>query len=243
MGTLDRIDESDDPEAGPPKRADIKQWYAQTSRDLWSTPQDVRNGRDEDAPRDRPDLAASGTVLDTAPIGANGQDQVRPQTADLGPDVNDHGLSRAHREALEKYTAPTAAHRELNGALWGGTVTNIEQVAAFSHDLSDVLRTLPETHCTVYRGQDLAPAQLAHYEPGEIVVDNGYTSASSDPEREFGGAVLWVIESRHGRVIDELSECRWEREVLFDRFTRFEVLTNEYDKDLGRTIIYMREAE
>ena len=56
------------------------------------------------------------------------------------------------------------------------------------------------------------------------MLENPYTSASLCPETAGrAGNIQWIIESKHGRVVDGLSNVPSEHEVLFDRFTRFEV--------------------
>src|SRR6201999_2847621 len=113
------------------------------------------------------------------------------------------------------------------------TITEIEGIAGNSHDLTADLTDLPEVSGEiVYRKipDRLEEADLARYEVGETVVENGYTSASRRPDLDWGdGNVTMVINSQHGRDVSALSEYPAEQEVLFDRFSRFEVTDKQYD--------------
>ncbi len=162
--------------------------------------------------------------------------------------------------ALRRYTSPKhyfsdLNHNTLNEALWSGTIEpnpdrpdkpDVAKVAAFSHELSAELRQLPAYQDIVYRGSGnriYTESELARYMPGEVVIERCYLSTSLDSSEEFGGNAIWIISSRRGRLVDKLSEVDSEREVLFDRFSRFEVMHREEIEHAGRwrTLIYMEE--
>ena len=155
-------------------------------------------------------------------------------------------LSPVDREAIENYTA--RGYLDLNSALSSGTLEDIAAIADRSAALSEALAKLPVREGTVLRGgsRPLSAGDIARYEPGDIVVESRYTSSTIDPEEEFsryGGNAIWVIESKHGRSIEDLAvpEHRREAEVLFDRFARFRVFSRDYNEDLRAWIIYMEE--
>lgn len=153
-------------------------------------------------------------------------------------------LTAADREALAFYTSPEAEYLRVNEPLREGTITEIEAIADRSHDVSLALTKLPETTATVYRCPGyLSDAQLGRYEPGAQVVENAYTSASFNPELPWDGNTRMVIESRHGRVIDALSQVPDEHEVVFDRCSRFEVLDRTFDDATQRWTITLREVD
>ncbi len=150
------------------------------------------------------------------------------------------GLTEKDRKAIADYTG--IEYRRLNDTLRTGTLQQLEGVADNASDLSEALRKLPDYEGTVQRGGHVPESIVDRYREGEVVVENGYTSATTDPEKEFGGNALWVIESKHGRDISELSGMPEERELLFDHFSSFRVLSKERDPDLDRWIIYMEES-
>lgn len=153
-------------------------------------------------------------------------------------------LSEADVDAVTSYTRPAGDYLSLNRSLREGVITELEMHARESHDFSQALGRLPETHDIVYRkvAGTLPQEVIDRYTPGEIVVENNYTSASHNPELDWGeGNVRWVIASKHGREVGELSAVPTEQEVVFDRFSRFAVLDRNYDRDEDRWTIFMRE--
>jgi hypothetical protein len=169
------------------------------------------------------------------------------QSFDGDTSAEQYDLSERDREAIRRYTG--AEYAELNWSLWSGHLNNVESVSPFSHDLSSALEKLPRYEGTVLRGSmpgiSANDYQLERYEPGETVVENGYLSCTTDPEMEFDGEVLWIIESKSGRDIGSFSRRKPECEILFDRFSRFEIRTRENVSDLDgreRWLIYMEEV-
>jgi hypothetical protein len=99
---------------------------------------------------------------------------------------------------------------------------------------------------TVLRGSagNLTEAQIAEYEPGETRVEDRFVHSSVDPDvadGRFHGNVVWVIDSKRGRSVGSQSEVPSEKEVMFDKFSRFEVLAKDRIEDTGQWLIYMRE--
>lgn len=159
----------------------------------------------------------------------------------------DSSLTSEQERAIFRYTSTD--YVELNRSLWRGSLTEVEEAGPLSHDLSDALQELPPYEGTVYRGSSpLEPAEsydLERYEPGQTVIENGYLSCTREPNAEFDGEVLWVVESKTGRDVEQYSFMKNEREVLFDHFTKFEVKSRDVI-DIGagrrRTLIYMCEV-
>lgn len=164
---------------------------------------------------------------------------------DTHADQNDYPGNQAaeltdkDRKAIADYTG--IGYQRLNTTLRTGSIEQVEQVASGASDLSDAIRKLPEFQETVQRGGEVPESLIDRYQVGGVVVENGYTSATTDPEQEFGGNALWIIESQHGRALGELSNMKAEQEVLFDHFSTFRVLSKERDAELKRWIIYMEE--
>lgn len=57
----------------------------------------------------------------------------------------------------------------------------------------------------------------------------------------FGGNVVWAIESKSGRDVEQYSAVSPEKEIMFDKFSRFEVLAKNRIEETGQWLIYMRE--
>jgi len=100
----------------------------------------------------------------------------------------------------------------------------------------------------VYRGARLPQCSLARFQTGKTVLFEGFTSASKNEKKakEFifscGAdlsltAVMFTMQSRSGRCLEDLSWHDFEKEVVFRPFTTFTVLANEV-KDLDGTKTY-----
>ncbi len=144
--------------------------------------------------------------------------------------------------AISRYSHD--GYRELNDSFRNGNLHDVARQAQFSHDLSECLKALPEFEGLVYRGSDISlPGEIVdQYVPGRRYVERAYTSATTDVTKEFGGNVLWVIDSKHGRDISAYSAYPQEAEVVFDRFAKFDVLEKRYSEELRRWIIRMSEV-
>ena len=142
------------------------------------------------------------------------------------------------------------SYHTLNSALSKETLDKVQESARESNVLSAALRKLPAHEGTVLRGasMQLTADELAKYEPGDFVVEPRFLSVTVDPEEEFskeGGNAIWVIESKQGHSLEDLADpsMAHEKEVLFDRFARFQVLAKEYNDELQAWIIYMEETD
>lgn len=162
-----------------------------------------------------------------------------------GPFERPEELNKADFEAIARYTSMADHYLNLNQPLREGTIAEIEPIAADSHQLSKALKKVPETHEIVYRkiAGNLSQDTIDRYEPGTVVIENGYTSASLNLDLPWDhGNVQMIILSEHGRVMDRLSQVPIEHEVLFDRFSRFLVLDKRWDEDRRHWTIFMREV-
>ncbi len=153
-------------------------------------------------------------------------------------------LTDADRSALSDITG--WGHQRLNRTLSEGSLDDVSAVAARANEVSHALAKLPVHEGTVLRGSagNLTEAQIAQYEPGEVRVEDRFVHASVDPDvadGRFHGNVVWAIESKKGRDVGSHSEIPSEREVMFDKFSRFEVLAKDWLDDTGQWLIYMRE--
>lgn len=152
-------------------------------------------------------------------------------------------LTDADRAALRDVTG--LGYRQLNRSLSQGSLDDVAAVAGRVNAVTRAVEKLPVHEGTVLRGSsgNLTDAQIGEYVPGEIRVEDRFLHSSVDPDvadGRFHGNVVWVIESTRGRRVESHSEVPSEREVVFDKFSRFEVLAKN-KIDTGQWLIYMRE--
>lgn len=159
--------------------------------------------------------------------------------------------TKAELMAVSCYT-DNALYHDANDALRarGGREEPLkdEGMELFVNATRSGLAKLPDFEGVVVRGVDFKkPAELtaflANYEPGQTVTEHAFTSTSAD--RPFGGNVQFVIESRHGKEIGDLSVNRDQdggREILFPPGTRFEVLGKAHDEAKDVHYIVMKEV-
>jgi len=115
--------------------------------------------------------------------------------------------------------------------------------------LNEALDLLPNYMGTVYRGiqiaagesLDLAIKQIeAEYKEGEIVQFKSFLSTAEKIEGSRGGAVNYIIESKHGKKMSDIG-VQGEYEVLFKTNSRFKVIKKEKD-ETNRLTIYLEEV-
>jgi len=208
---------------------------------------DVALVGDTDAPKIYAGVIGELPTSAGAEAVAEANDDIDDAPEAIAPSQADLQLTPAEHSAISTYTR--VSYETLNHSLWNGTIDDVSAVAAFSHDLSAGLAKLPDYEGAVLRGshpdRPAAAYDLERYESGSVVIENGYISSTVSPEVEFNGEVLWIIESKHGKDVENLTSVKGEQEVLFDRFTKFFVLSKEYEQELGsngRWLIYMEEV-
>ena len=108
--------------------------------------------------------------------------------------------------------------------------------------LSSALAKLPDHIGWVHRGANLTPGQLARYRPGAVVREQPFTSTAVMAEDRFTGNTHFIIRSYGGRDVAKYSQVPAEREVLFDRRTRFKVMENKYDRLAGEHVVVLMEV-
>lgn len=187
---------------------------------------------------------------------------VAPTEPERAPVLDAHDIETIVKYVADEYEDERFegwAYEALNGALWDGPIEGgpgqtrpaLTDVSDFSHDLSRALKKLPPYKNTVQRGSNpnypIEFYRPDRYEPGTVVVENGFVSASKNPQKAFEGPILWIIESKSGRDIEKLSPLgSRETEVLFDHFSRFFVTTKEWRSDVGPSgtlVIHMEQME
>jgi uncharacterized protein YukE len=148
-------------------------------------------------------------------------------------------LAQMHTDVVQSYTG--TSFRQLNTlARTGGQYMSPQEVEALSRlsaKLSTALAMLPNYEGVVYRGTTLDEDLIAKYQPGSIVREDAFTSTSTDTP--FPGNTQFTITAVTGKEISKWSLIPDENEVLFDKGTRFRVMSKDFDD--GICYIHMRE--
>ncbi len=129
----------------------------------------------------------------------------------------------------------------VNSALRSGAWTPAQHV--YVAMVNKALLAMPTYTGTVKRGTELPASELAKYQEGKIIQDQGFMSTASSGSG-FGGPVRFTIKAigKRGASIEKLSNHPHESEVLFAARTFFKV--NKVTKDSsGVTHIDMEEWE
>ncbi len=186
-------------------------------------------------------FTAEGSVSDQSSAACSALISLEERLSSI---TGDHLLTGSDRDALKDITG--SGYRRLNQSLSEGSITQISEIAERANAVSDALAKLDAHPGMVLRGSagSLTDAQVGEYEPGEVRIEDRFVHASVDPDVAdgyFRGNVVWAIESKSGRRVEQYSAVPSEREVMFDKFTRFEVLSKDHIDGTGQWLIYMRE--
>ncbi|MBF6349006.1 hypothetical protein IU448_08225 [Nocardia flavorosea] len=130
----------------------------------------------------------------------------------------------------------------LNQLLFRGTPLSPEE-QAHVRALNEALGKLPSHEGPVVRHMNLTPEQLARYEPGKPITENGFTSTSLKPDGAnpaFADTqnVEFQIVSKTGKPVGEYSGM--DDEVLFASGTPF-MVRNSFPGPDGKWIVQMTE--
>jgi hypothetical protein len=158
--------------------------------------------------------------------------------------------------AIHHYTKAGGNYRQLNKQLDKGTITDFNTASATL--ISKGLEKLPKVEGIIYRGTIMKRKDFNRiYSNANEVTHNIFTSAtkSSDIAVQFATykqpkksevQIIFAINSRNGRDISKISEFNGifapdnQKEVLFDRNTKFRITKQETDKG-GTVWIEMTE--
>lgn len=156
-------------------------------------------------------------------------------------------FSDADRAAVWDYTT-NDGYKTMNPYYRNPESYTPEEAAAIqarSDRVSAALAKLPPRPGTTYRGVDLPGDALSNYEEGTVVTERAFTSTSTDPaiaSGNFKGNAIIIISGKSGRDISEFSQYSYEKEILYDKGTKFYVTGKSFDSETGKWTIRMREA-
>jgi hypothetical protein len=134
----------------------------------------------------------------------------------------------SHEEAKLIFAYTTHAHDEINTELYLGNPS--PAISKFEGLLNDVLEKMPIHTGTVLRDYTpRIPVQEYLKEFSELVgteklkVFKGFLSTSKNPRHDWGSKVKFNIQSKTGRLIENISSHAPEQEVLFQSMSAFKV--------------------
>lgn len=159
----------------------------------------------------------------------------------LADGIDAAGLTAADRLAIWIYSNFTSNwYRQLNDELRSGAPS--AAVVSFARILIGAINKLPAFVGSVYRGIESSDldALLALHHYGAAVTWPAFTSSTLDRAEAYAGDVLFVIQSRTGRVLQSYAHNQIEREVLFPPGTRFHITYVERIDDSA--VIEMQEV-
>lgn len=142
-------------------------------------------------------------------------------------------LTSAEKQALRRYTG--SEFRHINKTLREGIHDDVTlRVAEL---ISNALKKLPYFRGTVYRGVSLDAETIKRYIPGQIILEKQFVSSSKhlDVADDFGQEkprVIFIIQSKNGKLIAKASEFAYENEILFDKGTQFKILDRKFINDV-----------
>ena len=134
----------------------------------------------------------------------------------------------------------------FNTILRKGSPTDREKIKPMIELLSTALSKLDSYQGLVARGlKELSADVLLAYTPGAIVSFPSFTSTTKDLNSTFTkGSTLMLIYSKTGKDISNLAFHSYEQEVLFDKGSKFKVISIEkkpLDLENIQTIITLEE--
>jgi len=138
-------------------------------------------------------------------------------------------LDLSELSSLNYYTR--LGYGDINQALRTGDKVLLQKFQPVIEAASSGLAKMIEKSFvgTVYRGAYLNKNVLEVYQVGARVSEKAFTSTSRKFTEKYGGNTLFVIQSRTGKMIDEISFFDWEEEVLFPPGTVFKVVSRVFD--------------
>lgn len=146
---------------------------------------------------------------------------------DKGIDYASYGLTEGQAVTLFAYT--DNLHVSLNKELRANTAD--KKLLAVRDELNAALDKMPKYDGIVYREVDLNEKLVNDIVKKATYKDKTFTSTSELEERSFAGNVKFVIKSKTGRSIHQLSSYNHELEVLFKTDVEFKIrkITNFED--------------
>ncbi len=183
------------------------------------------------------------------PVGERGTDAWADEVVARHPE-----LSRDGALGLHDYTT-NDGYKTMNGFSRNpdGVPTELHpEIQARIDRTSRGIAELPPYTGPTYRGSNVPKAVIDTLDDTGLYRDSAYSSSSlearvgeeflsGNPPKAHEDPVMFAIESRSGVNVQHFSRFPGEAEILFDRGTPFDVVSKEWDPDLKRWDIVLRE--
>jgi hypothetical protein len=155
------------------------------------------------------------------------------------------GIPESDLVALRGYTRDELSG-PMNSALRHGDTAALPHLDPLIRGSASALNQLPEHAGQVFHGIRTDPVSAAEiaarYNPGDVLTEPAFTSASADLDNRFDGPIETIIDSKTGRDITDISHYgALGREVLFAPGTQFEVLERTFNEANQKWQIILRE--
>lgn len=165
------------------------------------------------------------TALPPVPQRCNGQD-----------------LDSREYQALLQFTQSCSG--KMNYALYSGDPAILEECDSVIYKMEKALSHFPDHRGTVRRGATKDQSYLDTIQPGQDFIEKNFMSTSAIPDWQWSGNVLLKIVSLHGKHIVDFSPFGMsEDEVVMQPFSKFRVLSKQFDVSLNRTVIEYQELK
>ncbi len=140
---------------------------------------------------------------------------------------DDENILGEEKKALKSYTS--SDYREINRYIRKGRRPPNEELENYIKSVSSGINKLDKHEGTVYRAE--SPIKelseyLNDFQKGNEIQFASFTSTTKEKSviDNFGsGDLVYQIKSKNGREIEEYSDVKQEKEVLFDTETNFKV--------------------
>lgn len=146
------------------------------------------------------------------------EDQLVSECVDRYKDRPDQcgGLTAVEIEALKTYTA--FGYRAINSSTW----KDDKKCEGIVSTLNQALAKIPKYQSWVFRGTNLPPDIRRQHQKNKVITYKAFTSTSS--RRGWRGKDQFLIFSKNGASIADLSSLSSESEVLFPSNTQFKIV-------------------
>lgn len=136
--------------------------------------------------------------------------------------------------------------RVVNNKFYRNQPLSAEETA-FADSITKALSKLPDYVGVAEREIPTSTATQLNriagkYQEGQITTENAFTASTRGSNEGFTSGLTFSIMSRHGKDISSLSAKPEQLEVLFDKGTRFFVLSKQFTPE-GRIHIILREVD
>ncbi|MEY4064687.1 MAG: hypothetical protein RIR26_895 [Pseudomonadota bacterium] len=182
---------------------------------------------------------ASPTTLNSAEafIATNGMESFKFARSLIGKGGSFQKMDLTEVSAINYYTR--LGYGDINEALRKGDAVLLKQLQPVIEAAASGLTKMTDKIFTgtVYRGAYLPANISSAYKVGSNITEKAFTSTSRSFGDKLSGNVLFVIQSKTGKMIEELSTFANEKEVLFAPGTVFKVISKTVEGKITKILM------